>query len=258
MSVFLTKVLQTLVYPASLVVLCLVLALGFGAFRFRRLSLALSGLALAIMWGCSLPVTSVWLIGGLEARYPPRPVAAFGHEQAALLLGGMISPAYPPRVTPDLGPAIDRVIFAKRLHEAGVADRILVIGGNVSWMPDAPSESEMIRDLLVEFGVSPEVILLEGRSQNTRQNASGAAALMARHGITRALLVTSGAHMPRAMATFRRAGIDVVPATAEVSVTSVGRLTLLDFLPSASALAGTTFALKEHLGLLVYSLKGWA
>lgn len=42
----------------------------------------------------------------------------------------------------------------------------------------------------------------------------------------------------------------------------IGQLTpaslLLDLLPSAEALAGTTLALREYSGLLVYRLRGWA
>jgi hypothetical protein len=33
---------------------------------------------------------------------------------------------------------------------------------------------------------------------------------------------------------------------------------LLNLLPSADSLAVTTIALKEHVGLLIYRLRGWA
>jgi hypothetical protein len=34
--------------------------------------------------------------------------------------------------------------------------------------------------------------------------------------------------------------------------------TILDFLPNAEALVGTTLAIREYLGMLVYRFRGWA
>ena len=77
-----------------------------------------------------------------------------------------------------------------------------------------------------------------------------------RNGFQSALLVTSAAHMPRAMAIFRRAGIPVIASTADVQIIDIAYPFAV--LPDAYALLATTNAIKEWIGLLVYRMRGWA
>lgn len=258
MTVFLTKVLQTLVYPTSLVLLLMAAGIVALVVGRRRMALLFLLPALAALWTFSTPLVARTLVADIESDYRPIPVDEYSHADVALLLGGVVSPAYPPRVAPDFSAAVDRVFLAARLYKAGRVDRILVLGGTPPWEPDAPPESRILRDLLVELGVPPGAVLVEGSSLNTRQNGLGAVALMAETGARTALLVTSGTHMRRALSTFRAVGIDVRPAVSEIAVPDVEKLTVLDLLPSASALSASTFAIKEYLGLVAYRLRGWA
>lgn len=74
----------------------------------------------------------------------------------------------------------------------------------------------------------------------------------------RAFLITSGFHMPRAVATFRAIGVEVIAVSTDVRSIEEFDLTILDFLPDAGALAKSTEAIKELMGLLVYRTRGWA
>lgn len=92
--------------------------------------------------------------------------------------------------------------------------------------------------------------------RNTRENAINTAVIWRERGCS-GLLVTSATHIPRALASFRKAGLDVAPWPADFR----GRyppVSVFDFLPDASALEITTTAIKEWLGLAVYRLRGWA
>jgi uncharacterized SAM-binding protein YcdF (DUF218 family) len=60
--------------------------------------------------------------------------------------------------------------------------------------------------MLQEWGVPKDAILMEGASENTRQNATMSYETLAPRGIHKILLVTSAMHMPRAAAVFRKAG----------------------------------------------------
>ena len=64
-------------------------------------------------------------------------------------------------------------------------------------------------------------------------------------------------HMPRALATFRTVGISAIPSPTDYGATDREEFTILDFLPDAEALVGTTRAIKEYLGMVVYWWRGW-
>ncbi len=137
-------------------------------------------------------------------------------------------------------------------------ERILVTGGNLPWETGVKPESQLVTDLLVELGVPPDAIFQDDASRNTRENAVNSAAIMQAHGWRTALLVTSGAHTPRALAAFRRVGIDAIAAATDVKVVHPTYDTALDLLPDAAALARTTDAIKELIGLAYYRMRGWA
>ena len=111
---------------------------------------------------------------------------------------------------------------------------------------------------MVEIGTPRSALILETRSRNTRENAVNTAAIFKENGWRHALLVTEGVHMPRALATFQKVGIDVMPAATDIPSWSLNVDSNLDFLPDVAALAWTTSAIKEMIGLCVYRHRGWA
>lgn len=69
--------------------------------------------------------------------------------------------------------------------------------------------------------------------------------------------MTTASHMRRALACFRSAGVDAIPAPTEF-YQPPDELGILNWLPDAGALRTTTLIVKEYLGLLVYRFRGWA
>ena len=253
---FLTKLLPIVLYPVGLAIGLLLLGVVCMLRDRRRLSLACIGAALVLLWVCSMPVFAEWSLGSLERQYPATAIADTPKADVAILLGGAIGQPLPPRVTPDLSPAADRVLHAARLYRAGKVGRILVAAGNIPWVSSVKSEAELIRDLLEEWGVPEAAIQIAGTSRNTYENALEVKALRQRSDFSSALLVTSAAHMPRALATFRHAGLPVIPATTDVEVTH-SDTTILAWLPGADALAMTTAAMREWIGFLAYRARGY-
>ena len=254
MTLFLSKLLPVFAYPLGLAILLGVFAVLYGR-RVGRVALAL---ALVLLWAASMPVSSNWLLGQLEAEYPPGSIETLPHADVAIVLGGSLGQPLPPRVTSDLSEAADRILYAARLFRAGKVDGILVTGGNLPWQAAVKPESQLVTDLLVEFGVRPDAIVQDADSRNTHENAVNSAAIMHAHSWRSALLVTSGAHMPRALAAFRHVGLNVIPAATDIRVVYPLYTSALDFLPDAGALAQTTQAIKEWIGLAVYRARGWA
>lgn len=254
-GLFLDKLLTQLSSPLGLALALFLVAalLALGGRRRTTVALLLTGLAWTAAW--SMPVVSDALRHSLEVRYPEQPAPTLPVVDAVVVLGGAVQPARFAGRQPNLGAAADRVWHAARLYHAGRAPWLVVSGGNLPWRDAAMTEAEAITRLLVDLGVPEQVILWEGESRNTRENAVYTASLLQQRELEHVLLVTSALHMHRALASFRAAGIDAVPAATDFEAT--GDIDAMDWLPDAEALAGTSRALKEYLGYWVYWWRGW-
>ena len=210
-----------------------------------------------VLWASSMPILADALMGRLEQQYPATVLSDIPESQCIIVLGGAVEPALPPRVDVEMNEAADRVYKAASLYHAGKGRVIIVAGGNQPWSSFQQSESQAIQVLLLDWGVPAAAILLDETSRNTRENAINARVLLEKSGCGKSLLVTSAAHMKRSLATFTRAGVEVIPVSADVRVVRAKKLTLFDFLPSAAALKMTTDAMREWMGQKVYQWRGW-
>jgi uncharacterized SAM-binding protein YcdF (DUF218 family) len=259
-SLFLSKLLPVFFYPVGLVLLLLLTGGLCAGFDRMRLAKGSAGAAIILLWICSAPQFANWALSSLERQYPATPLADTPKADVAIVLGGAVGQPLPPRVEVDLTEAADRVLHAARLYRAGKVKRILVSGGSMPWFAALKPEAELIKELLVEWGVPSEAIAVAGASRNTYENALEIKHIWQADGFKSALLVTSAAHMPRALAVFRRAGLPVIASTADVLVlddTADNLGQLLGWLPDASALAMTTNAAKEWFGFLAYKVRGY-
>jgi uncharacterized SAM-binding protein YcdF (DUF218 family) len=122
----------------------------------------------------------------------------------------------------------------ERLAEAGRLARenpeLRVVISGAKGMPGAVAE--------LGGGIESSRILLETRSSNTYENALYSAEMLRPKRGERWLLVTGASHMPRAIGSFRKAGVEVEPWP------------VYDLTVSDSPL--TNVALHEWLGLFAY------
>lgn len=255
-ALFLSKLLPLFLYPVGLTISLVLIGGLCSMLNFRRLALSSFGAAMAILWVCSTPVFANWALVSLERQYPARTMAETPEADVAIVLGGALGQPLPPRVDVDLSGAADRVLHAARLYRAGKVKHILVSAGNVPWVPALKPEAELIKELLVEWGVASEAIELATASRNTYENALEIERMWKVRGFKSALLVTSATHMPRAMAVFLRAGVPVIASTTDVLAVD-GDHDLFKWLPDASALSMTTNAAKEWMGFLAYKVRGY-
>jgi len=249
------KIIALFLLPPGIYLIFLLLALLSWERRVR--ALLFGTFALVGLWITAMPVTAEYLAGGLERRYPPVPVEELPRASAIVVLGGGLDGPEPPRLHPDLNDAADRVWHAARLYRAGKAPLVVASGGILPWTERAFSEAEVMQMLLAEFGVPAGAVLLEQNSQNTRENALNSWKFLEPRGQTRILLVTSAAHMHRAEAVFRAVGFEVIPAATDHRVLEARGSSLLNWLPDAGAMAASSAALRERMGMLYYRFKGW-
>jgi uncharacterized SAM-binding protein YcdF (DUF218 family) len=258
-SAILLIVKRLLLPPGGFLLVALALAwLGARRRRAPRLGWALLFLAVTVL---CLPVTGRWLLAGLES-YPALAWATGAPPSASRGVGAIVvlgagrarrAAEYGGADTVS-GTALERLRYGV-LWQRRTGLPLLVSGGDP--LGEGGPEADLMAAAAAEWGVDPAQIWREGGSPNTADNARLSAALLARHGIRRVLLVTHAAHMRRAVATFQAAGLAVVPAPLGFHGAAAAGPGVVDYLPSLHGLAMSTEALYEGLGWWWYRLRGW-
>ena len=156
-----------------------------------------------IRWVFAIAVLSVWcaLIGTAlyVALYEPSEEPAVG--DVIIVLGGDVLNTGALNAQTSA-----RVTAAVALFEQNPEAKIVMTGGE--------GVGEAMRAMAVEAGISPEVILVEGTSKSTLQNALFTADLEGVDTDSAVLLVTQKYHLPRAHTSFRWAGFGNVTNVA--------------------------------------------
>jgi len=173
------------------------------------------------------------------------------------VLGGSLTPPASPGSDANLSAAADRLVYAARLYELGKAPTILISGGRGTDTATMDAESVHAAALLGRWGIPTSAILTETESVNTYENAVYSKLMLDQYNLRTVLLVTSALHMPRALATFESAGIEATAAATDFETSVPATSGLAAWIADPAALEGTTRALKEYLGRLVYRQRGW-
>lgn len=245
----LSKVLDLLLAPLTWAML---LAGGAVLLRARRAAPWLSGATVAVLWVFSAEPVANELTRIAEAgvRSTVRPGVVY---DAAIVLGGGIDPAASRGSGEmELGPAGDRILAGFALFQSGRVRNLLLSAGGPD--PSEPVEADWGAAAWRSLGVPADRVVRERQSRNTRENAEGSARIVRERGWNSLLLVTSAMHMPRAAATFRKAGleVDVLPVDRRHGPKDGS------WLPRVESLERSSGALRELAGRLVYRAADYA
>lgn len=265
MGFLLSKLLPLALYPLGL---GLLLQLAGQLGRRQAWGPWLGGAGLGLVWLFAMPLTSRQLVWGLEEQAAALTPAVIPKADAILVLGGGLRPALAPRRGVEVGEGGDRLLTGVRLLRQGKAPLLVTSGGRVGFTANdpAPAEAVSARQLALELGVPARGILINPVSRTTAEEARDIGVIGRQRHWQRLLLVTSAFHMPRSLATFKRSsGLTVIPVACDYQLPSranygkptIGN-TIKGLLPDAEALFLSSVALKEHLGLVIYRLKGWS
>lgn len=134
----------------------------------------------------------------------------------------------------------------------------------LSGRPEQVNEAQDIAGILRRLGIPNNRIIQETRGLNLRMNAVEVEKILGKEGLLSQpiFLVTSGIKMRRALQTFRKEKIRVIPTptdfyTFQKDSTPKKRITVEDLLPSVDALSITTDIVEEYLASIYYLLRGW-
>jgi len=253
-----SKIIFLFIDPPAFILILLIIAWILRR-RSSRVSWCLYTTALIVLFVTGCPTTSQWWVRSLESQYVDKGVEAEPAAEAIVVLGGSISMPSEGHPSSGLIATSDRLLEAMRLYRAGKAPLIVASGGDSPLDPEVRTlhEADEMRSMLEEWGVPDSAILVETTSVNTHENAVFTHQLLESRRINRIILVTSAIHMPRAQATFCKAGFDVTAAPA--NFLSGGAIaTIFKWLPTSGAMANSSNVIREWIGMWVYRLRGWA
>ena len=260
MFFYLAKVLWFLLQPSTLIGLLIAygaILIWTGWARWGRRFVTV-GAILLLVAGLS-PLGNA-LILPLENRFPradldqPPPPAGF------IVLGGaedrLVGTA---RKAPTLNEAgermVETVMLARKFPEAKIA----FSGGDAGILYTSDSEAVGAQRMLTDMGVAQDRLILEAGARDTYENAVYLKAELDKLGLLgpakRWVLITSAYHMPRAIASFRRAGFDVDAWPVDYRTRGRADLTR-PFDKVSEGLRRVDVAAREWVGLLAYRLAG--
>lgn len=249
-----STLLDFLVTPSSLLAGLALVGLMGSLWRPRLgvtiLWIAVLGLAVA---GFS-PLAN-WMLLPLEQRFPRWRETGQPVDGIILLSGALEPSRYKARRGFPLNESAERFAAFLDLAQRYPDARLVVTGGALSQFGRPLPEAELTAALLERLGVPRTRLLIEPRSRTTAENAREVAALIETPPGKRWLLVTSAWHMPRAIGSFRHAGLTVTPYP--VDYRTLGHWDRRQiFLKFSTGLQRTDLAAHEWAGLIAYRLFG--
>lgn len=248
MEYYAVKTLAAFVEPPGIFVVLLAAA----ALLIRRrpgLTRALCVLSIGGLWLLSSGIVASRLLDSLN-RYPPATPAALLDAQAIVILG-----AGAQHNLLDYGGGTVKSLALERLRYGALLARqtrlpVLVTDGGPA--TEVPGATYMVQ-ALADWDVRPRWV--ESRARTTYDNARYSRDLLAPDGITRVALVTHGWHLPRAVAAFEHAGLQVVPAPTLVPAPRKAGSDLTGWLPDGLAFTRSMLAVHEYAGGAWYRLR---
>lgn len=215
MSLFdFVKALGVLAMPVGLLWAIL---LGVACLLLRRRQWLAGALVLAV-WGLYGAAGNFYvgsaLMASLERAIPPVETGRVQPFDAVFVLGG--GTELDPTGRPILENAGDRVLAAARLWHAGKA-RFLVASGSGEDAVTGPRDlGQETRAIWLSLGIPDgAIVVVDGPCLNTRQEIAAYGKLQDRRQWKRMALVSSAAHLPRALRLASRAGLSFTPVGAD-------------------------------------------
>ncbi len=155
------------------------------------------------------------------------------------------------------GDNADRFIQAAQLYRSGHIRKIIIAAGSGEIIESRFREADFAFSQLSNLCIPAEDLLPDRNSRNTYENALNAKKIIDSLRLPPPyLLITSALHVPRAVATFRKAGLEVKAFPAAFAVRPDNRILPAMFIPSARALDNWHSLVKEVVGNILYRILG--
>ena len=252
MAYWLSKILPLALLPIGLSLILLLVGL-IGRWRWPVIT------AVVLLWLFSLGLVSQTLWRWLEAPWQRKPAAKAASADAIVVLSGGRHPA-PGAAKVSEWHDPDRFLAGLELYRQGKAPHLLFTGGASPFRPGQQPEGQHYLEEAQQLGIPAAAMQSTKPVVNTAEEAIAICKLLKSSDraatSSRILLVTSAFHMRRAQRLFERQGLQVVPFPVDFQARGQWAGPIwrdpTQWLPTAGALDGSSRALRELLGRLVY------
>jgi uncharacterized SAM-binding protein YcdF (DUF218 family) len=254
MFFLLSKLLLFLTKPFIWILLLLLFGLIFKNSRYAKRSIKLSLILLIFFTNTVilLEFSRLWEVPGKKIQH----IVNF---DCAIVLTGMASYNNDLKRL-ELGRHGDRVWQAVDLYHRKKVKKILISGDSGSLSDRGLHEAKQLGEVLKRAGIPSEDLIIEGKSQNTYQNALYTTKLIKeKHPeLKKLLLVTSSTHMRRSLGCFEKQGLECTPFSVGMWTGPKRGYYFEQFIiPSVHTLENWETLTKEWTGYLMYKMMGY-
>lgn len=188
---------------------------------------------------------------------PATPYKSLKKYEAGIVLGGvaLYDKEYD-RIQFQRG--ADRLFQAIELYKRGYIKKIVFTGGSGSVLHPEDKEGPWVERYLLTLGIPKQGFLIESESVNTHENAVFTKALLDKEKMKgEFLLITSGFHMRRSLACFKKEGLVTTPYSTDRYAGP--RKFEFEYLliPDASVIFKFNNLIHEIIGFITYKIVGY-
>lgn len=189
----------------------------------------------------------------------PTPFASITKQyEYGILLTGVTKSQMEPKDRVYFQRGADRVTHSMQLYKLGTIKKILVSGGNGRLINIDEHEADDVAKALILMGVPAADIEIENQSKNTHESAIAVRKILNGKIVPEnCLLITSGYHMRRAAACFKKVGLKMDLFSTDFFTHK--RVFTVDVLlvPKVDGFNTWTALIKEWVGFTAYWISGY-
>ena len=249
----LSKVLWALATPDMLLLLILAIGLLSLLRGYKRTGTWLMRTALSFCFLLSTLPLGDLLLQPLERAFPAKP--EINDPKAIIILGGWedhFAKVKAGVIRTNEG--AERVLEGLRLAKLHPNAKIIFSGGRNDFRPPSDGFSKEIRQLVRDYGIAGDRILIETQSRNTVQNAKMSRSLVNSPQDGPWVLVTSAFHMYRSLGSFCAAGWrEIIPYPVDFRSSKTLEFRRPRFAEHMNVL---NVGVHEWIGLIIYRWTG--
>jgi uncharacterized SAM-binding protein YcdF (DUF218 family) len=240
-------------FPLSLALL--VAGLGLLFVKRRKAAIAAFGMGIGILLVFGYGVFTKPVLYSLERSYAPliveqlTPKVRDQIRHVVVLGSGHVSDPDLPKTAQIGGASLYRLVEGVRIYRLLPGSRLVITGGVI---PDPVTNARVVGDVAQMIGIPVRDTIIEDRPSDTVEEARVLQGLL---GGTPFVLVTSAAHMKRAVGIFQEFGMQPVPAPTDFIIKNKPGGTIESWLPNCGNLWISQRVIYEWFGEIWASMK---